>query len=193
MEKIKQDFFSWLPKAKREIKYTTNYQQPQPPVYPAAPAFDPAPSTFYPEQSLPQKQQHVRQATFSQAAPSTPSFLSGDGGQLFKIIQVQTESGAPLYQIVPTTSSAGQQQPVLPAHNTATTTYNTSPPSHTHPQCLNNSISNSNPNNSSQHNRHRHPQSLTNHKSPIPCRRLSSPRPTLAPARLPRSPTFSAK
>ncbi len=127
MEKIKQDFFSWLPKVKREIKYTTNYQQPQPQVYPAAPAFEPAPSTFYPEQSLPQKQQHVRQATFSQAAPATPSFLSGDGCQLFKIIQVQTESGAPLYQIVPTTSSAGQQQPVLPAHNTATTTYNTSP------------------------------------------------------------------
>ena len=129
MEKIKQDFFSWLPKAKREIKYTTNLQQPQPQqAYPAAPAFDPVPSTFYPEQSLPQKQQHVRQATFHQAAPSTPSFLvGGDGGQLFKIIQVQTESGSPLYQIVPTTSATGQQQPVLPAHNTATTTYNTSP------------------------------------------------------------------
>lgn len=126
MEKIKQDFFSWLPKAKREIKYTTNYQQPQPqPAYPAAPAFDPVP---YPEQSLPQKQQHVRQATFNQAAASTPSFLVGsEGGQLFKIIQVQTESGSPLYQIVPTTPTAGQQQPVLPAHNTATTTYNTSP------------------------------------------------------------------
>ncbi len=69
------------------------------------------------------------------------------------------------------------------------------PPSHTHPQCMNNSISNrnNNPNNSSQHNRHRHPQSLINHKSPIPCLRHSSPRPALSPARLLRSQTFSAK
>lgn len=124
MEKIKQDFFSWLPKAKREIKIPANAQNQQAAYPVATPAFAPAPApaVFYPEQSLPQKQQHVRQAPYPTApapapAPAqAPSFLLGGAGDkqmLFKIIQIETD-GAPLYQIVPTSSTglAENQYPV---------------------------------------------------------------------------------
>jgi hypothetical protein len=151
MEKIKQDFFSWLPKAKREIKVNSNVQpQAYPSPSPATTFHSEPSSSFYPESSqpsfypeassqLPQKQQHVRQATFQ---AQTPSFLAGDGNVLFKIIQVQSD-GAPLYQIVPTSSSGPTDpRPVLPSANTyntfntaaSTQTYSHTPTVHQQPQ-----------------------------------------------------------
>ena len=131
MEKIRQDFFSWLPKAKREIKVSAA----------AAPAPAPAPGPYYPEDtslyypepsSLPAKQQHIRQAVPPPpptAAPApVPSFLAGDGNVLFKIIPVET-NGAPLYQIVPTSSAVPDSRPVVshaqPSQNTLHNTFNT--------------------------------------------------------------------
>ena len=162
MEKIKQDFFSWLPKAKREIKIPVNVQNQQP-AYPVeAPA--PPPTVFYPGSSLPQKQQHVRQAPYQKApapyptAPApyptasasypkapfqaqAPAFLlggTGDNQMLFKIIQIETD-GAPLYQIVPTSSTglAETQYPVQPQKsfsnfNTAATSQSYSHTSNVH-------------------------------------------------------------
>ena len=138
MEKIRQDFFSWLPKAKREIKVSAA----------AAPA--PAPGPYYPEEtsvyypepsSLPAKQQHIRQAVPPPppaAAPApVPSFLAGDGNVLFKIIPVET-NGAPLYQIVPTSSALPESRPVVshaqPSQNTLYNTFNTATPTQTFAQ-----------------------------------------------------------
>jgi hypothetical protein len=108
MEKIRQDFFSWLPKtsAKREIKPAASV--------PAAPA----PAAFYPEPAAPLPAKHVRQAAYPTAP--VPTFLSGDGNVLFKIIPVETD-GAPLYQIVPT-SSSDISRPVPSTFHTAAST-----------------------------------------------------------------------